>query len=1073
MPLPTESVIEIPLTAPNQQGVPTTAPVGELNYIKNGIVEKFDSDGKLRVQKRQAFKRLTTDIRSPDTGAQITAAGFENPPNLLSSLAQQVVVAADAAPHVLAESALSWSKYDHVYSPLSLKQKTIYGANAQIANPDVANIGGVRLYSWSEPLSDTIAPTGRLILLMVDANGTRIMFQAIGNGNIHNRAKVVADGTRFWVAYNQADSVIANAYDTNGQLLDTDTFETLDDTWDSWDLTYSASTVLFVRANGETARVTKLTYSSGIVPLSTDMGFVALADHGVAWAEDVTGTSSAYLLTSHIDPDNGTVERAFRIGTLSGTPSVTGYYSIPQTSGSGIIYELDGEGGYTGVLNEMTGVLMSDGFHIQLSFFDASDHRQDRMVFILATAIGATATVQATQRSTRSASRTFPLESGRQAIVVFYPSALTTVIAANGANPPRAFGGNPTYFILDVETRQIVGRINDGQAGMEWTRTFYPIVGPARPVGPFMFCVPHVFVDSDSITHIPVGVNGENISRSETRVLTGQDIVSSLTVTKVTSAVRFAELQIGNLGQAQEYKGRLFMPGALATEFDGQDFREQGINLPIEQPSAAKSTTGGTHLTLLSTYSHIAVLEGTNNQGDRVRSAISIPVETTLTGTQDTITLTGLIQHMTNWVNLTIAIYRNVIDAGVPSSIHYKISSDLAPLVNLDGNLTWIFIDAFTDVQAIVGEKLYAGKFGLGLADRDPFPAFDAACIGENRIFAVGPDNYIHFTCEASDSYPLWYNIDTHKFPMPTDDPVIRCEWMDQRLFLLCKTGIWWVPAGRWPGPDGLGGNMQAPVKLPWNNGCTGHSKVIDKGIAYGSSAGGVWLITRGLENVQLSAGLTDEFDANRPVPIGGITVDEDQRVAVALERGADPQKVFDQKNAVWSSWYHETDVLHTHTVRGKLAYADTNSVKVQTIGQYMDDPLTIGNPAVWYDFEAEAEFSLMNIKGLKRVWAFLVSGVRRAAHNLTLLATYVTEDLDVTESWEFESNPAERFDNEFQPKVEEMSKMTVKITDGPSASPAGSDTGDSFAWDLTSFTVGTEGGLVRTPPSTRRRQST
>jgi hypothetical protein len=85
--------------------------------------------------------------------------------------------------------------------------------------------------------------------------------------------------------------------------------------------------------------------------------------------------------------------------------------------------------------------------------------------------------------------------------------------------------------------------------------------------------------------------------------------------------------------------------------------------------------------------------------------------------------------------------------------------------------------------------------------------------------------------------------------------------------------------------------------------------------------------------------------------------------------------------------------------------------------------------------------------------------------------ATYITEDTDETEAWTFEPEEDERFENEFQPRIEEMVSMRLRIGDAATEDDEEA-TGDSFAWDFTSFTVGTEGGLGRTPPSTRRRLS-
>src|SRR4029079_6149872 len=131
----TENTLDVPLLPPNQQGISTKIPAGTIRSIVNGVSKRYDEGPggnatALRIEKRNAFQQVTKEIRSPVDGSSITVNGFQNPPNLFDTLGDQAVVAADTAPHVLAEGANSWSKFPYVYSPKKLKIKTVYGGNA-------------------------------------------------------------------------------------------------------------------------------------------------------------------------------------------------------------------------------------------------------------------------------------------------------------------------------------------------------------------------------------------------------------------------------------------------------------------------------------------------------------------------------------------------------------------------------------------------------------------------------------------------------------------------------------------------------------------------------------------------------------------------------------------------------------------------------------------------------------------------------------------------------------------------------------------------------------------------------
>lgn len=1084
-------IIETRLTAPDDQGVPTLVPAGEIQLLQNGIVEKFSSDVggmSLRAQKRTAFRPLPTDIRDTN-GAEVTANGFEAAPNLLSSLENRLVVASNTRPNVYSEGGASWTKYqDYVYSPLSLKSSIIYGQNTQVALPDVAQIGDVRMYSWTDvtPLNPLLPDTHTYTcrVMFIDQNGTVLrlpLFIATGVTPAPPRIKIVADGTRFWLVYITGGSFRARCYDTNGEQLGAEAALPASGNHDlPWDVTVIGSTVLvchFVAGHtASTVDVTKLTFVSGaIVYLNTNMGGIATGDIGCAWAEKNVVNGDAYLLTTMaaIGEPAHPANYAFRITNLGTTPTVGFSFGT-----AGLINTDSGNstGPQEGVCVQLTGVVMPDGFlHAQCSFVDGPggnyDRRQDRIVFVRASTTTTTVVEEFVSLSVRAASRCFPLENGRWAFAVYMPSALTTstLIPVTPTAEARQYSGNPTYFLLDVETSQMVGRFDDGQAGNEWTLLEYP----THP--PFFYCVPHWINGNDGKTRTVFGRNADAITETF-QERTNNDVIPFITVTRTISAVHIEQIVIGGLGQALEYASELFMPGALLTSFDGINFAEQGISIAPEQPNFPTQGSAMSGLTFLGFYTYQVVFEWTAPSGKRIRSSPSIPVQITLTGTNNVVTLTGLMGHMTNRPNLTISIYRNIVVAGVPTEILYKVTDDLNPIINDQfdvSSLTWTFVDNVTDQVAISREKLYTS---IGYLARDPGPASNVICKAENRVFAVASDNAIWGTSEDTEGEPLWFSADGIRVRMPTTDPVVRIEHMDGRYYILCEKSVWTMPGGRWPGPDGLGGNIQPPLQLDIPNGCTGFSKVISGGIAYSSSTGGVWLITRSQTNEQLSAKAMDSFKGELSLSlatVNGMAIDRDQRFAISLVGTPGKMEIWDQVAKVWSTWKTASPILLSHVFKGKFIYADTVTVLAQSDSNYYDAIFTVGVGIIqsWIDFIVNVQYNLVNFKGLKRIWRFIVSGERRAPHTFNVQGIYVTEDDNQIEYWIFEPGAFERFVNDFQPRVEEMESLTLAFYDSPSAVTT-LDTGDSFAVDLVSFEVGVDNNLSKIPPSTRRRQS-
>jgi hypothetical protein len=709
----------------------------------------------------------------------------------------------------------------------------------------------------------------------------------------------------------------------------------------------------------------------------------------------------------------------------------------------------------------MTGVNTASGFYVQLSFLQNltgnrlafGDHALSRTATFNLTLASTQPTVDHKLLSVVMASRTFLLD-GRRVAMVYYPSGQPSVII--GTN---RYLSEPTYFLIDIVTGQVCGEFNWAAASMEWARTEYPTVNADTfPYGPFCFCVGHVFIDGFSLdAHVSVAYQAQAVN--ETFFV--NDIFGN--GTRLTSTIGFEDIKFGGLGQAVEYADELLMPGPLATSFTGYDFGENNLLLAPEQPTTSVGTFGGSGLTLLGVYNYIMVFERTLPNGDRVRSSVSVPTNiVTLVGGQNQITLSGYPLHMTTYSDVIVSIYRNIMVAGAPGTTHYKITDDLNPVFNDTTAQTFTYVDHATDASISVNEILYTD---LGFVNRIPCPPFSVGCVFENRQFVVGPDGALWFSGEKSEGDAIWFtNNPNFRQALPTNDPVRQLVPLDGRIGIICERSVWAVTGGGYPGPDGLGGNLQTPQKLPFIGGGTGFSAAFPGGALYSSSSPGeTYVLTRGLESVQIGANATDDLNGRTIV---GITVDNKQRIYFGLAEDSNPAaiEVYDQLVKAWFQYLPPTEVFLLHNVRSALAYADHNSVWVQDDSLSRDvSQLSMGSPIPPFllsDYQTEF-IALGGIKDFQQIWDQIISGTYEGSHVLTVTTVTDINGELVTTVYTFTPDASGTYVYSLPPRVTECSRVSFRFQDsfGDLAQAA---TGNTFSIEAISLDVVTDSGLAR-----------
>lgn len=516
-------------------------------------------------------------------------------------------------------------------------------------------------------------------------------------------------------------------------------------------------------------------------------------------------------------------------------------------------------------------------------------------------------------------------------------------------------------------------------------------------------------------------------------------------------------------GNAIETAGALLLPGPLAAQFSQSGFAEQNVALAFEQPWLVSKGTSSAALalTLGSTYQYAIVAELTDENGDRVFSKPSPVLNVTLQDTENKITIGGRLIWPTNHTLIAVAIYRTSIAGGIPTVEHYKITNDLDvngagfTFSNVGDSIeddTWEYVDEKPDQVILSSEILYTDK---GLLPRFPAPAF---CRGvgsfKERTWVIGYDNTIWVSGPKTEGDALWFHP-AFRIPPKGNDTLNALAILDEYIVMGCAGSLQYIAPATLPDATGRNGLLPVPVSLPFPNGCSGQMATIRGGVAYGSTAGGVWTLGRALQNEWLSQPLQDDLG-----DVVGFAIDAKQRLFVAT--GAAEMFVFDMVSAIWAKYTTALPVGLVAAWQGQAVYQDAALVMVQRQGYRDlrgDVPIGIAHAA----FFAPVSFT-RSVRGWARLWAMQLLGQYRGPHQLVVTIAEPEEEGQPANDFLFLPSATKPYVYEFNPQNEEAGSFQFSI----SATPDPGNPGRTATWESFTADVGVEGGIARLPAGSR-----
>ena len=534
-------------------------------------------------------------------------------------------------------------------------------------------------------------------------------------------------------------------------------------------------------------------------------------------------------------------------------------------------------------------------------------------------------------------------------------------------------------------------------------------------------------------------------------------------------------------GRTSSANGELSLPGPMSVVFTASGFLEDGQNLAPEAPfliAQSVSSSGQLGLTLGGIYFITAVLEFTDDNGNRTYSPPSPALQVNMSGTNNVATYGGRLPYplsstggpVANAYGPTtrlsgISLYRTAFLNGEPTTQAFKITDDLnvnglAPIstVNPSGfafpnSFTWEYTDQNADAGLNANEILYTNK---SLLPRFPAPAGRGGLVNwKNREWAIGYDDAIWMSGEKTEGDAIWFNP-AFRFPFPSEDAPLAISGMDDYLIVICEASVWYIPAAQFPDATGGNGGLPTPVRLPFPNGSrNGFALTIREGVAYDSTDGGVWLVSRQLENKWISHDLLETLTGE----VVGMAIDQGQRLFV-LQANSLTLCVYDGIPQCWYEWKMPTQGLLLAAFNGQAVYQDAAVVVPVVPGATADVVNGVTTGIAGPDVTV-ADMIFANVRGLKKVWEFQAVGTYKGPHNANVVLSY-PEDGWPTKTYGITPSPTQPYVLPFNPNPEDASTYKVRIF--PDFSGIVSP-GATFSLEVLSAQVGVEPtGLNKLP---------
>lgn len=415
-----------------------------------------------------------------------------------------------------------------------------------------------------------------------------------------------------------------------------------------------------------------------------------------------------------------------------------------------------------------------------------------------------------------------------------------------------------------------------------------------------------------------------------------------------------------------------------------------GDALSIHGNVAAKPDT----TTNTNAYAYQATYEWTDNQGLPYRSAPSIPVFVTTTGSGTTgintinIPTLRLTQKVANAVK--IVLYR----FSAQTQVYNQVTSILAPVLNDTTIDSVTFVDTLADANIIGNNLIYTTG---GVVEDVNGPASDIMTLFDTRLVLVDSEDrnllwiskqVIEGTpVEMSDLFKIY--IAPNAGTVGSTGPITAMAPMDDKLVLFkgapgYSGAIYYING---VGPDNLGttapgcslGNYSQPIFVSSIVGCMNQKSIVltQEGLMFQSDKG-IWLLSRSLEVSYIGAPV-ERF--NSSLVNSAVTVPDSNRVLFTLNTGE--YLMYDYFYKQWGD-FKGAPAISSCIYQGLHTILNSyGQVLQETPNQYLDgsNPVLLSFTTSW--------INLASLQGYERFYEFRLLAKFLSPHSLNIEVAY------------------------------------------------------------------------------------
>jgi hypothetical protein len=514
----------------------------------------------------------------------------------------------------------------------------------------------------------------------------------------------------------------------------------------------------------------------------------------------------------------------------------------------------------------------------------------------------------------------------------------------------------PTYFMID-QSGNVILKLAYSNAG-----TYYTLGLPNVTVNSNIVQFPYFFKDLiDPINK----TQGAAVSAG----------------VYAQTGLNLATVQIGTSNIiTSEIGGNLNLTGGITWAYDGYSVTEQGFNLWPDNVEVTTSASGG--LLTAQQYFYQVLYEWADNQGNIFRSAPSIPVTVTTTGSTSSNTINIPTLRLTYKVStpVKIVIYR----WSQANQIYYQVTSLTSPLLN-DPTIDYVtFVDTLADSSIIGNSIIYTTG---GVIEDIGAPPSKTMALFKSRIFMIDAEdpNLLWYSKQVIEGTPVEMSDLFTIYIAPTTGaqgstgPTTCLSAMDDKLIAFKKDAIYYFTG---TGPDNTGANndFSDPIYITGTVGCANQHSIVlmQNGLMFQSDKG-IWLLGRDLSTQYIGAPVEDFTLVSQVV--AALVIPETNQVRFTMDSGV--TLMYDYYYGQWGTFNNIPAISSTlyeglHTFINNLG-----QVFQENPGSYIDgsNPVLMQFTTSW--------FSFAGLQGFQRAYFFYLLGQYFSPHKLKLEIIY------------------------------------------------------------------------------------